>query len=54
VLPSHIDTHFTEKPHKLSKKEQQRVADKARTINGLISNKEILRRSSFAFPLPTA
>jgi hypothetical protein len=54
VLPSHIDTHFAAKPHKLDKKERQRVAEEVLEINGLIGNEETLRRSEFEFPLATS
>ena len=54
VLPSHIDTHFATKPHKLSKKERQKIEDEASEISGLIGNEETLRRSNFTFPLPTS
>ena len=53
-MPSNINTHFAAKPHKLEKKEWQKVVEEVGTINGLISNKETLRRSKFTFPLPTA
>ena len=54
VLPSHIDTHFATKPHKLSKKERQKVEDEVSQIDGLIGNEETLRRSDFTFPPPTS
>ena len=54
VLPSHIDAHFASKPqHGLGKKEQQRIAEEIAEINGLIGNKETLRRCEFPFPLST-
>jgi hypothetical protein len=53
MLPSYINIHFGTKLHKLSKKEQQEISEKVRNINGLISNKETLRRSKFTFLLVT-
>jgi Orsellinic acid/F9775 biosynthesis cluster protein D len=53
VLPSHIDTHFAAKPqHGLEKEERQRIAEEIAEINGLIGNKETLRRCEFPFPPP--
>jgi Orsellinic acid/F9775 biosynthesis cluster protein D len=49
VLPSHIDTHFATKPHKLDKQERQRILEEVAEINGLINNEETLR-SEFSFP----
>ena len=54
VLPSHIDIHFTTKPHKLDKKERQRIAEEVAEINGLIGNEETLKRSEFPFLLATS
>jgi hypothetical protein len=53
VLPSHIDTHFTAKPHKLSKKEREEILEEVGKIDGLIGNEETLKRSEFIFPPPT-
>jgi len=50
VLPSHIDTHFATKPHKLDKKERQRIIEEVAEINELIENEETLRRREFEFP----
>ena len=49
VLPSHIDTHFTAKPHQCKREERQRIAEEVVEINGLIGNEETLR-SECAFP----
>jgi hypothetical protein len=55
VLPSHIDAHFAAKPqHGLGKRERQRIADEIVEIDGLIGNKETLRRCEFQFPPPTS
>jgi hypothetical protein len=54
VLPSHIDVHFATKPHKLDKKERQRIVEEVAEINGLIGNEETLRRSEFPLPLATS
>jgi hypothetical protein len=54
VLPSYINVHFATKPHKLDKKEQQRIAEEVAEINGLIGNKETLRRSEFLLLLATS
>ncbi|KFY68109.1 hypothetical protein V496_01286 [Pseudogymnoascus sp. VKM F-4515 (FW-2607)] len=44
VLPSHIDTHFASKAHKLERNERRRIADEVAEINGLIGNEETLAR----------
>jgi hypothetical protein len=54
MLPSHINVYFATKPHKLDKKEQQRITEEVVEINRLIGNKEILRRSEFLLPLATS
>jgi hypothetical protein len=54
MLPSYIDVHFATKPHKLDKKERQRITEEVAEINGLIGNKETLRRSEFPLPLATS
>jgi hypothetical protein len=54
VLPSHIDTHFATKLHKLDKKERQIIIEEVAKINGLIGNKKTLRRSEFTFLLATS
>lgn len=46
--------YYATKLHKLGKKEREQIVEEAGTINGLIRNKETLRRSEFTFPLPTA
>jgi superfamily II DNA helicase RecQ len=54
VLPNHIDTHFTGKPHNLGIKERRRIANEVAEIDGLIGNEEALRRWHFPFPPPTS
>ena len=55
MLPSHIDVHFAAKPqHGLEKEERQRIVNATAKINGLISNKETLRRCEFPFPPATS
>ena len=54
VLPSHIDTHFATKPHKLGSKERQRIARAVAEINRLIENEEALQQSEFTFPPTTS
>jgi hypothetical protein len=50
VLPIYIDTHFTTKPHNLSKKEWQEIAEEVEKIDRLIDDEETLRQSKFTFP----
>jgi hypothetical protein len=54
VLPSHIDAHFTQEDHKLEKDERRRIAEEVASVDGLISNEEVLRRGEFPFPPATS
>ena len=55
VLPSYIDAHFVAKPqHGLEKDERWRIAEEIVEVDGLIGNKETLRRCEFPFPPPTS
>ena len=53
VLPGHIDTHFTGKPHNLEPPERRRIAHEVAEADGLIGNEEALRRWDFPFPPST-
>ena len=53
VLPSHINTHFAGKPHKLEVEERRKIIQEVATVDGLIINEEMLRQSEFPSPVAT-
>jgi hypothetical protein len=54
VLPSHVNTHFAAKPHKLEVKERRKIIQEVATVDGLMVDEEILRQSEFLFPAATS
>jgi superfamily II DNA helicase RecQ len=54
VLPSHINTHFAAKPHKLGVEERRKIIQEVAIVDGLIVDEKILRQSEFPFPAATS
>ena len=54
VLPSHINTHFAGREHKLEIEERRKIIQDVATVDGLILDEEMLRQSEFPFPAATS